>query len=190
MSQERAKINYLIHQVEIYHKRPIKTTVHFEALSAVIEHQTGERISASTLKRLWGYVADRHAPREYTLDVLAKYIGHSNFREFCKKISDDNGENSDFFTIFQIATTDLSTNDKVEIGWSPDRYLILKYLGDNRFRVDTSQNSKLAVGDEFIITNFMLTYPLYIPSVNRNGEILPSFVGGKSGGLTILATIK
>ncbi len=190
MINQRAQINYLLRQVEKYHTRPIKTTVDFEALSTVIEHQTSERISASTLKRMWGYVSDRHSPRRYTLDVLSKYIGCRDFDDFCKKIEDEGLSDSDFFTPFMVASSEVEVGSVIEIGWNPDRFLKLEYLGGSRYKVTHCENSKLAAGDEFTVVNFMLGYPLYIPSVMRDGKILSSFVGGKNGGITILTITK
>ncbi len=182
-------IKSLLNIVEEYHSRPIRTTVDFEALSITVEQQTSERISASTLKRLWGYVSDKHEPRRYTLDVLSKYIGRKDFETFCEWLTSQELSDSDFFTAKKIVSAELERGARVEMGWSPDRYIILECLGDNRFCVERSENSKLLVGDEFSVSIFMLDYPLYIPSVVRDGEILSSFVGGKSGGLTILCTL-
>ncbi|MFI3287884.1 MAG: hypothetical protein R3Y61_05330 [Rikenellaceae bacterium] len=106
MTNLKAQINDLLRQVEQYHVRPIRTTVDFEALSTVIEHQTSERISASTLKRMWGYVNDRHSPRRYTLDVLSKYIGARDFGEFCEKIDAEGLSDSDFFSPFIISSNE------------------------------------------------------------------------------------
>ncbi len=189
MTNSKPQIQSLLREVEIYHARPISTTVDFEALSIAVEHQTNERISASTLKRLWGYVADSHSPRRYTLDVLSKYIGRKNFDEFCEWLSSLNLSDSDFFTPHQVSSSDLEVGARVEIGWNPDRYMVLEHLGAGRFRVESSQNSKLIVGDEFLVVTFMLRYPLYIPSVLRGGDLLPSFVGGRNGGLTILSIL-
>ncbi len=184
------QIKSLLKSVEQYHARPIRTTVDFEALSITIEQQTSERISASTLKRLWGYVNDKHDPRHYTLDVLSKYIGHKDFDSFCQWLSDQKFSDSDFFTSQRVISTELEYGTIVEIGWSPDRYITLRYLGENRFRVLSSENSKLMEADELSVATFMLGYPLYIPSVVRGGVILSSFVGGKSGGLTILSILQ
>ncbi len=189
MSKSNIYIQSLLSSLEEYHARPIRTTVDFEALSITVEQQTSERISASTLKRLWGYVSDKHEPRRYTLDVLAKYIGRRDFDTFCEWISSQKLSDSDFFTVKKIISAELQRGTQIEIGWSPDRYIILDFLGENQFRVKSSENSKLDVGDEFSVTTFMLGYPLYIPSVVRQGVVLPSFVGGKSGGLTVLSIL-
>ncbi|MFI3263020.1 MAG: hypothetical protein R3Y26_08945 [Rikenellaceae bacterium] len=183
-------IKKLLAVVEDYHARPIRTTVDFEALSITVEQQTSERISASTLKRLWGYVNDKHEPRRYTLDVLSKYVGHKDFDTFCEWLSDQKLSDSDFFTAKKVVSSELTSGVRIEIGWSPDRYIVLDYLGGNRFRVESSENSKLNVGDEFSVATFMLGYPLYISTVMRDHKLLGSFVGGKSGGLTILSILE
>ncbi|MFI3331699.1 MAG: hypothetical protein R3Y38_07835 [Rikenellaceae bacterium] len=189
MKTHQPHIQGLLAQVEIYHSRAIRTTMDFEALSISVEHQTNERISSSTLKRLWGYVSDKHSPRRYTLDVLSKYIGHKDFDEFCLWHSEQNPSESDFITPTKILSSDLEINTRLEIGWKPDRYLTLRYLGENRYIIESSENSKLLAGDEFSITTFMLNYPLYLPYVLRNKTIMPSFVAGKNGGLTILSLL-
>ncbi|MFI3265691.1 MAG: hypothetical protein R3Y15_00890 [Rikenellaceae bacterium] len=182
-------IKSLLEAVEQYHARPIRTTVDFEALSITVEQQTSERISASTLKRLWGYVSDKREPRRYTLDVLSKYIGRKDFDTFCQWLASLNLSDSDFFTAKRIVSTELETGARIEIGWKPNRYVVLECLGDCRFRIESVENSKLAVGDEFSVATFMLGYPFYAPSVVRDGVLLSSFVGGKSGGLTILSVL-
>ncbi len=186
MNRNLTHIHTLLAEVECFYGRVIRTTVHFEALSVTIENGTNERISASTLKRLWGYVNDRHEPRQYTLDVLSKYIGQKDFKHFCQKIEENPENTSAFFTPKTIASSQLAVGDKLEIGWTPDRYLVLLYLGDNDFRVLVSENSKLEVNDEFLAANFMLGYPLYLSSVLRNTQTLPAFVAGSQGGLTVL----
>ena len=189
MVNQQPYIQYLLSEVEKYHKRPIKTTMHFEALSTIIEHQIGERLSASTLKRMWGYVSDKRDPRPYTLDVLSIYIGYRDFAQFCEKVDELQPNNSCFFETFSIASADLMQGDKLEIAWNPNRYLVLEYKDSNRYTIIESQNSKLLVGDEFTVISFMLGYPLHIPNIMRNNEILPSFVAGTNGGLTILSTL-
>ena len=75
-----------------------------------------------------------------------------------------------------------------EIGWPPNRYLQLKYLGNNHFVVAVSLNSKLQKGDEFVASVFELEQPLHLPYIMRNGERLPAFIAGRNGGLTTLYT--
>ena len=69
-------------QVEQKYGRTLSTTTDFEEFSLVLENTLSQSISASTLKRIWGYVNDRHKARKYTLDILAPYVGFSNFDKF------------------------------------------------------------------------------------------------------------
>ncbi|MFI3321920.1 MAG: hypothetical protein R3Y50_05290 [Rikenellaceae bacterium] len=186
MNKDIPQINFLLKEVEIYHKRPILTTTDFEALSTIIEHEINEYISASTLKRLWGYVSDKHKPRVYTLNVLAKYIGYESFQQFCDKLIDEKAINSQFFNTKQVLSSQLTIEINLEIGWSPNRYLLLQYLGEDYFKVVESRNSKLIEGDIFTANNFMLNFPLFLPYVIRGDEKLPSFMAGQNGGLTVL----
>ena len=52
---------------------------HFELLSDRIFFETKVRLSAVTLKRLWGKVSYHSFPSITTLDVLAQFIGYENW---------------------------------------------------------------------------------------------------------------
>lgn len=55
----------------------------YERLSADIQRRTGELISVSTLKRLFGYIKPGTIPRPSTLSVLARYVGSAGWSDFC-----------------------------------------------------------------------------------------------------------
>ena len=54
----------------------------FENLSEQIFNETGVALSASTLKRVWGKVQYSSRPNLSTLDALARFTGHTNWRSF------------------------------------------------------------------------------------------------------------
>lgn len=54
----------------------------FEVLSERIADQTQVRLSASTLRRLWGRVRYDHLPSVTTLNTLAQFIGYTDWRTF------------------------------------------------------------------------------------------------------------
>ena len=83
------ELNYLLAEVEKRYGRRLSTSADFEALSVVVEHESGELISASTLKRLWGYVTLKPTPRISTLNVLSRYIGKRDFNAFQQSIMSD-----------------------------------------------------------------------------------------------------
>ena len=77
-----AEIEELKTLVEQQYGKVLGTTTDFEEFSLYAGRKTGTRVSPSTLKRIWGYVSDKHKPRTFTLDVLAQCIGHNNFAAF------------------------------------------------------------------------------------------------------------
>ena len=54
----------------------------FVWLSEKVEERTQQRVSASTLRRFWGYVSEGVSASKFTKDVLAKFLGYADFQEF------------------------------------------------------------------------------------------------------------
>ena len=75
----------------------------------------------------------------------------------------------------------------VSIGWSPNRLLQLRYLGDSTYEIEKSENSKLQPGDRFVTGCFIKEQPLFLPYIERGGERTASFVAGRNGGLTVIS---
>ena len=65
--------------------RKMKTPKDFEFLSECIFEKFHEKISPTTLKRIWGYLSESTTPRTSTLDILSKFVGYANWKEFCKE---------------------------------------------------------------------------------------------------------
>lgn len=176
--------------VEQKYGKVLGTTTDFEEFSICLNQQVGYHLSASTLKRLYGYVSDEHKPRITTLDILSQYVGHQNFSAFTLWLKTNNKYNSSFFDANRVASNDLAVDSHLEIGWSPNRLLTLHFLGDSRFEIEKAENSKLQVGDCFVTGCFIMGQPLYLPYIERNGEHTSPFVAGRNGGLTIINIIK
>lgn len=178
------ELNYLLTQVEKHYGRRLATSTDFEALSVFIEHETGELLSASTLKRLWGYVSSHPTPRKDTLDILCRFIGFRDFGAFCDSLKTTEAFASSFLTEKAVYASDLKEGMTVTLGWNPNRLVKLQYLGDGTFEVTASENSKLRTGDRFEISHLMKGYPLFIPRILREGQYTPAYIAGNNGGLT------
>lgn len=146
-------------------------------------------LSASTLKRLWGYVNSSPVPRRSTLNILSVYTGRKNFDDFCAEIKKMSGVDSAFFTAKCISASELVENDVIVIGWNPNRLVELEYLGNHQFSVIKNQNSNLSIGDSFEASSFMVGYPLYIPRILREGEFTPPYIAGVHDGLTVVELV-
>lgn len=63
-------------------------TQDFEELSIQMQDKTGQVISATTLKRIWGRVAYDSSPSRHSLDTLSVFLGHKSWRDYTTKIKD------------------------------------------------------------------------------------------------------
>lgn len=97
--QALAKLRELIEGVI---ERKMKTPKDFEFLSEYIFEKYHEKLSPTTLKRLWGYLSESTTPRKSTLDILSMFVGYDNWKDFCKKNpieeekrKEERGENRD-----------------------------------------------------------------------------------------------
>lgn len=172
----------------------LKTHVHFEALADAIERVLREHISPTTLERVWGY-STRHydTVSRRTLDVLARYAGQGSWEDFCTRLKDEAGSESDFFTEGIMAVSALKVGMRLRLGWQPDRVCEVRYMGNYRFVVESVTNGSLRVGDSFSCMQFQVGIPLYMDSFRREGETSDGnqrYAVGRKNGLTLLEIIE
>ena len=160
---------------------PLRTSSDCEFLVLDIESKTGEHIGLNTMKRLLGFIDDEREPRQTTLDVIASYLGYDSWETL--KVFDDRSNSSFETSGNEVRTTDLHAGQRIEVKYLPDRRYVLQYMGDRHFLVQTSENSKLQVGDTLTVTHFVEGYPLLIESVDRDGQSLGAFTAGKVQGI-------
>ena len=188
--KEIPELQYLLELVEKQYGRKLSTTTDFESLSVIIEKTTGELLSSSTLKRLYGYVSLNTVPRKTTLDILARFIGNRDYETFRISLSNDPQFSSRFFSAKTVTTSELKAGDRLRIGWPANRIVTLNYLGDDLFEVETSVNASLVKGDRFRQVSFMKGYPLYLSRILRDGDYTPAYVAGMNSGLNLIEIVK
>lgn len=181
MQKTDPEIAELKQQIEESVGRKMKTSNDFTFLSGIIWERTHENLSASTLKRIWGYVDGPDKTRNSTLDILSKFLGFKDLDDFLNHIGQDNG--SDRVQKQHIKTEDLAVGDLVSVSWKPNRRCIFRYLGDYRFIVEQSENSKLKVGNTFHCGLFILGEPLYLNELVQGDNPPVAFVVGNKDGL-------
>ncbi|MBP3757741.1 MAG: hypothetical protein J6I61_10745 [Prevotella sp.] len=153
-----------------------------DALALDIESKTGQRIGSTTLKRLLGFVSDDRKTYHSTLDIIATYLGFNSWEDLAAV---EPGGNSGFDEMLpEVQADNLPIGEYVRIAYLPDREVLLRYLGNARFRVVESMNSKLQSLDEIQVSSFILNYPLHASHVWRAGKDLGAFTAGATGGLT------
>ncbi len=163
--------------------RVLRTPSDFDWCSLVITEQVGERISPTTLKRLWGYLNEKHDPRLSTLNILARYLGANDWHQWLQK------GDSGFMTSDTVVTArQLAVGTLVELAWCPDRRCRVEYLGDDWFVVRTIHKARLALGTRFQAVSFLVGHPLYLNGILPTGETI-TYVAGRSHGLTAVQMI-
>ncbi len=158
----------------------------FVALTDAIGAAIHEHISESTLERLWSYsTRGTEAISVRTLDVLSRYVGKASWKEFCADLKDESTRESEEFAGDSIVSVTLAAGTCLQLGWLPDRLVIVEYLGANRFVVLESLNSSLKKGDSFECLQIQNGRPLYLDRFRRAGsEEETRYVVGERYGLT------
>lgn len=188
MNNTSPEIQELLKQIEERTGIKPKSPTDFNRLGDIIWESTHEQLSASTLKRLWGYFKSVGAIRNSTLVILAQYLGFRNWEDYLEHLDQDNG--SDPILSPTVRTEDLSIGDRVTVSWKPNRRCTFRYLGNQQFIVETAENSKIKTGDTFCCNLFIQGAPLYLTHLIQNNNPPLTFVAGKKDGLCEIMLIR
>lgn len=158
-------------------------SVDFDILAQAIKDKTNESLGVNTLKRLFGYKTEKVVPRLSTMDVIAQYLGCSDYESLIKQLGED-ADISIFTPIDLIEVEDLEKGTQVRISYDPNRVFFLTYLGDMKFIVNEVEGSKnILKGDLLSITQLAVGHRLVVADVIRNGESMGSYEAAKFKGL-------
>ena len=187
VSVNKPEISILRKRCEEVFGQSLQTHNAFISLVDSVGVALKEHLSESTLERLWGYStrgADAVSLR--TLDVLSRYTGASSWADFLKRLKEDSLRESEEFFADGIAASSLLPGAQVLLGWLPNRRITVKYLGENRFEVVSSENASLKPGDSFSCLRFQKGRPLYLDRFRRSCTHEEAcYVAGERSGLVI-----
>ena len=65
--------------------RKMKTPKDFDFLSEQVFEKLHETVSATTLKRIWGYLSETSVPRISTLNILSQFVGYTDWASFMEQ---------------------------------------------------------------------------------------------------------
>ena len=174
----------LCHDIEQMMGRPIQSPKDFDQLRDNIYSRLRVNISSHTLKRLWGYLDSPSEPRRGTLDVLARFIGYSDYAAYVAAASTEGGQSSSPVISRHINVQQmLAENDELILTWAPDRRCRVRYLGSLQFQVVESANTRLQPGDYFQCNLIIEGEPLYLSNLLQPGRLATNYVCGKRGGI-------
>ncbi|MDE6266501.1 MAG: hypothetical protein K2M07_04020 [Muribaculaceae bacterium] len=163
--------------------REVRYSQECEALSEDIFERTGERLGVSTLKRMFGFTGADVAPRPSTMDIIAKYLGFNGGYKELEVALRDGMIISAFDTIDTVDTANLQAGTRVVVCYSPNRRIVMSYMGDGQFRIVEAVNSKLMAGDTLRVENLTVGFEFYALDVIRDGKSLGAYRAAKNGGI-------
>ena len=172
-------------RIELKFGKAVRYPKDCEALAMAISKQVDEKISSTTILRLFGMIKNETKPRLFTLDLIAQYIGLTTWED---AIAEGNlSDNSYFENIDKVIVSALKPKQIVNLKYHPDRKVRMEYQGDHCFLIVESDKSKLLQGDIANILRLDLTYPLVCENVIRNGKDMGKFIGGNEEGVIYLS---
>lgn len=158
----------------------------YEFLSMHIFDRTGAYVSPITLRRFWGELAEgkyKVNPRVYTLNVLARYVGYSDYASFEKEHADGSLVNSGFLFNNYIVPNSLNVGACLHISWNPGHFIVVEYVGYEVFKVRESFKSKLEPGNTFEVDAITQNEPLYLKRLIQGDKPPCRYVCGQEGGV-------
>ena len=169
---------------------PLKKSVDFEILAQAIKDKTGEGLGTNTLKRICGYKTRQVEPRHSTMDVIARYLGFSDYDNFLMEIGED-ADISMFSPIKLIESTQLVKGTRIKVNYEPNREFELEYAEDGRFVViDIKGSRNIHVGDVMKITQLAIGHRFVAAHVWRDGKDLGVYEAAKENGIAGLTVSK
>lgn len=178
-------IRTLINRIETRFGHSLTSTKDFCALSDDIYKVTGDMLSVSTLKRLFGRFGTRLAPRQSTLSIAARYLGYNDWEEFTLSMSESGLVESDFRPINAIKLDTLPTGSELSISWLPNREIKVRYLGDHKFRIIEAHNTKLNRDDIIEIALLAQNEPMFISKIIRSEKYFTGYLAGQLHGVNV-----
>lgn len=185
-SEETDKYALLRSHVETYAGFSMQTRRHFDLLAEMVFVKNKELVSATTLRRFWGYQEkDVCTASIHTLNILSKLVGYNDWASFCNSDADVRSVTSELLHSQNTLDVDtLEIGQRVQVTWHPDRKIVIEFLGGDAFRVLISEHSKLRGGDTFHCKQIVAGQLMYCSSLLREGCAAMSYICGKNGGLT------
>lgn len=168
--------------------RPMREIRDFANLESQIASTVGERISATTLRRFWGYQEVGLCDiRLHSLDVLCLFAGYTGWDAFCKGVEGGEADiQSGIVVRRRLMSCDLCVGECIRLLWEPNRVIEIRYDGHDRYTVLRRENSKLSVADTFSCTMFVEGESLYLTNLTHDGVPGRDYVCGSDGGIKFL----
>lgn len=179
-------VDALCRAVEEAMGEPVTGPKSFERLRTFLYRRTGQYIGMTTLKRIWKYIEAPYNARIDTLSILAKAVGYIDYMDFLKanehKSTKTRISSSPKFGRTIDVLKDLTEGNEIQLYWHPGRECLVKYLGNMKFEVLSSKNTRIKPGDTFFCHLIPAGHPLYLSSLTRKNCEPVAYICGKMHG--------
>lgn len=177
-------INNLKKEIETALGKPMQTPKDFEFLRERIYARLHIFISRTTLMRIWEYIDEKVEPRRNTLDVLTRFLGYTGWDEYERNTMLPKEQQSSPILSRRLSVANgLVPGNRLRLIWQPERVCDIEYLGELRFVVTVSKNTRLHEGDTFECSLIVEGEPLYLDNLIQ-GDCPPiAYVCGKKSGV-------
>lgn len=170
-------------KIQERYKQEIKYAKQAEALAAHINETCKCNISASTIKRLWGFIKlNDFQPRIWTLDIIAEYIGYKGWEDLQDDLAGNKSRKHP--KIEAIDCSQVKPGKKLSVYFGKATFISLEALGRSWFIVTGENKSSLNTMDEVSISSIHIHLPINISKIKRQGALLNGFVFGGVTGVT------
>lgn len=158
-----------------------------EILANKISSESNCRLSASTIRRLFGFIKTQFTPRTYSLDVIANFLGYSEFDELIHSLNTEEKRAPKIIT--ELKSSEIKQGWKYQYACKPNIDVTIEYMGKSKFKVLKAKNSQLKPDDVFKASILTLHHPLFILEVEREGKPLGKIIEAKVSGITSIKKI-
>lgn len=178
----------LIDALSVIAGRPLRTAPDYEFLSDIIKARTKQYVSATTLKRLDGYLTEPVVARKSTLNILSQALGYKDFSDF-EQTYDRATPDSNPACGRYIDSSLQAVGCVLRLAWRPDRTCSMRYLGENQWIVTEAKNTRLHVGQKLICHYFIDHEPLQLQLIADPSDpdsLNGTYICGRTHGVTLM----
>lgn len=178
-------LNLLRAEVEKAIGHAVKTPADFDFLSDTLIKAGCGYVSATTLKRVWGYIHDAgpgYRPGNFTLRALCCFIGFSDFNSFLSGHANLDTQSETYLGNY-IESRKLPLGSYISLTWAPNRRCTLHHIKETLFEVTEALHSKIKEGDMVECGCFTQNAPAYFSRVFRDGSTPMTYVAGSRSGI-------
>ncbi len=182
--EKDVNIERLKADVEARLQRGMLSPKDFTYLNEVIVNELNERVSVSTLKRIWGYSSYNSKPSASILSSLCRLVGYRDWQDYVANRENTSRKPSETVMSDKIMVdTDLEVGAHLRLTWMPQRVCDIEYRGNNEFEVLSSVNTGIKPGDLFDCSLIVSGEPLWLSNLRQFGKAPVAYVCGKLGGI-------